>query len=138
MKRTVRENIDPPYSLHDMNIIAFEAVGDTLILRTQYGMIKTTPPQGQPDGWVEFEKVRWDYSYVYILEHTGNIGRFTGQKMWLSDFAKQFENSGFSVMDETFGYNQTKLSGFLSKQGFVGECVVEIYHEGEMSYLTEE
>ena len=138
MKRTKGQKVNPPYSLHDMNIVAFEVCDHTLVLRTQSGMTKTTSPWPQVDGWIEVEKVRWDYSYVYLLEHTGNIGSFGGKKMWLADFIKEFENCGFSVMDETFGYNQTKFSGYFSKQGAVWECMVEIYHEGDLTYVTNE
>ena len=41
--KTIRDNINPPYSLHDMNVISFEAEGDNMIMKTQSGMIKTTP-----------------------------------------------------------------------------------------------
>jgi len=34
MKRRIRDNVHEPYSLHDMNVIALEADGDTLIMRT--------------------------------------------------------------------------------------------------------
>jgi hypothetical protein len=37
-----------------------------------------------------------------------------------------------------FGCNQTKLSGYFSKQGAVWECMVEIYHEGDLTYITNE
>lgn len=39
MRETIRHNIHAPYSLHDMNVIAFEVNGDDIIMRTQSGMI---------------------------------------------------------------------------------------------------
>ena len=57
MKRTIREPIHEPYSLHDMNVIALEADGDTLVMRTQSGMVETTPPYRPLDGYVEFHNV---------------------------------------------------------------------------------
>ena len=97
MKRTIRENVFEPYSLHDMNVIALEAAGDTLIMRTQSGMVETTPPYGQPDGYVEFHNVEWDFSYVYILNITGNEGDFQGQKLRLKTFIENADSFGFSV-----------------------------------------
>lgn len=138
MKRTVRPNIDPPYSLHDMNIIAFEAEGDKLTLRTQSGMVKTTTPCSQLDGYIEFHSVQWDFCYIYLLGVTGNESVFSGEKMFLKNFLAKGAPFGFSVMDETFGFRQTKLSGYLLSQGRHNECVVEIYHEGDMVYVTEE
>ena len=63
MKRTIRENISLPYSLHDMNVIAFEVVDNDIVMKTQSGMVETEAPYGQPDGYVEFHNVQWDFSY---------------------------------------------------------------------------
>ena len=80
MKRTISENINPAYSLHDMNVIAFEVNGNDIIMRTQSGMVKTTPPFSQVDGYVEFHNVRWTRSFIYLLGVTGNESTFTGKK----------------------------------------------------------
>lgn len=58
MKKTIRENINAAYSLHDMTVISFEVMEDDIIMRTQSGMVKTTPPYPQPDGYVEFHNVQ--------------------------------------------------------------------------------
>lgn len=137
MKRTIRENVFEPYSLHDMNVIALEVMGDTLIMRTQSGMVETTPPYGQPDGYVEFYNVEWDFSYVYILNITGNEGDFQGQKLRLKTFIENADSFGFSVMDSTYGFNQSKFSGYLSMNRGVCECNIEICHEGDMVYVEE-
>ena len=47
MKETVRSNINAPYSLHDMNVVAFEVAGNDIVMRTQSGIIKTAPPVSQ-------------------------------------------------------------------------------------------
>ena len=137
MKRTIRETIYEPYSLHDMNVIALEVDGDTLVMRTQSGMVETTPPYGQLDGYVEFHNVKWDYSYVYILNITANEGEFQGQKLRLQTFIDHAGSFGFSVMDSTYGFNQSKFSGYLSMNRGVCECNIEIYHEGNMVYVEE-
>ena len=138
MKRTIRNNINTVYSLHDMNVITFEAMTNDIIMRTQSGMIKTTPPLGQPDGYVEFHNVQWDFSFVYLLGVTGNIGTFTGEKMFLKDFIERYKQFGFSIMDETYGYNMTKYSGYLLSNRQHYECIIEIYHEGDMVFVAEE
>ena len=138
MKRTIRPNIFVPYSLHDMRVIGFEVNGDTLIMRTQSGMTKTTEPYGQPDGYVEFQQIDWDFCYAYTMDILANEGEFSGRKMSLQNFIAEFENSGFEVIDEVFGYNQTKLWGFLSAKREVYDCVIELYHLGDMVYVAEE
>ena len=87
MVRLHRENICVPYSLHDMNVIALEADGNKLTLRTQSGMVKTTPPYCQLDGYVEFYDVQWKWSFAYLLGATGNTGTFTGEKMSSADIS---------------------------------------------------
>lgn len=40
-------------------------------------------------------------------------------------------------MDETYGFNMTKYSGYLTAQGHHYECMVEIYHEGDMLFVDD-
>jgi len=127
-----------PYSLHDMHIIGIDADGDILTLHFQYGFVETTPPWRQVDGSIRFLGVDWDFCYVYRFSTTGNEGRFTGEKQFLHKFVENFHNSGFSVIDETYGFNQSKLAGYLLQSGETQECIIEIYHTGDMQYLLEE
>ncbi len=138
MKRTIRENIDPVYSLHDMNVIAFEVNGNDIIMRTQSGMVRTAPPPSQVDGYVEFHDVQWEFSFAYLLGVTGNESTFTGKKMFLKDFIANAAPFGFSVMDETYGYNTTKFSGYLTFSREFHECFIDIYHEGDMVFVETE
>ena len=138
MKHTVRDNIIAPYSLHDMNVIAFDVEADDIIMRTQSGMVKTTEPMGQPEGYVVFHNVKWDFSYAYLLEFTGNVGRFSGEKMFLKDFITNIKPFGYCIMDEHYGYNSTKYAGYRISKGQVYECMLEIYHGGDMVFVAEE
>lgn len=137
MKKTIRENITAPYSLHDMNVVSFEVKDNDVIMRTQSGIIKTEGLSSQVDGYVEFYNVQWDFSYVYLFDFTGNVGKFCGEKMFFNDFIEKYKPFGFSILDETYGYNQTKYAGFLLCNGKHFECMVEIYHEGEMVFVAE-
>ncbi len=138
MKRTIRNNINAPFTLHDMNVISFEAADNDIVMITQSGIVETADPYRQVDGYVEFHNVQWDYSYVYLLGVTGNVGTFAGEKMFLKDFIERYKQFGFSIMDETYGYNQTKYNGYLLANRQHCECVVEIYHEGEMVFVSAE
>lgn len=138
MKRTVRDNINAPYTLHDRTVTAFEVAGSDVVMKTQTGMVKTAGICRHLDGFVEFHDVQWDFCYVYLLGVTGNVGTFFGEKMFLKDFLARYPSFGFSVMDETYGYNMTKYSGYLLANRQHWECVIEIYHEGDMVFVTEE
>ena len=138
MKRSIRNNINSPYTLHDMNVIEFEVTGNNIVMKTQSGLVETAGVCSQVDGYVEFYNVQWDFSFVYLLGVTGNTGTFTGEKMFLKDFISNIRTFGFSVMDETYGYNMTKYNGFLLYNKKHCECVIEIYHEGDMVFVTED
>ncbi len=86
MKKTIRENIHAAYSLHDMNILFVDVERNDITLCTQSGLVETVFPYGQPDRYVEFHNVRWDYSYAYLLAFSGNSGTFSGEKLFLKDF----------------------------------------------------
>ena len=117
MIKTIRDNINPAYSLHDMNVIAFEVEENNIIMKTQSGMIKTTPICTQTDGYVEFHDVRWDFSYVYLLGVTGNIGACTGEKMFLKDFIERYKQFGLSIL--LFFMEWQQISRRFSGRGLV-------------------
>jgi len=135
MNKTVCNKMLSPFSLHDMTVVSLEIEGNNIIVRTQSGMVETTAPYRQLDGWVEFNDVQWDFCYVYLLGVTGNVGIFTGEKMFLKDFIDKYKQFGFSVMDETYGYNMTKYCGYLLSNRQHCECIIEIYHEGDMIFV---
>ena len=137
MRPIIRQNIHAPYSLHDMYVTALEIHGDDITLLTGSGMVKTTAPYSQPEGHVEFQDVRWDFSYAYLLNFTGNVGSFTGEKMFLRDFILRHPEPNLCIMDETYGYNCTKYTGHITVNGSFHECMLEIYHEGDMVFVEE-
>ena len=93
MKRTIRENVKPAFTLHDRNVIGFEISDNAIIMKTQSGILETTSPYRLLDGFVEFQDVQFDFSYVYLLGVTGNVGTFTGNKMFLKDFIDKYKHS---------------------------------------------
>ena len=51
---------------------------------------------------------------------------------------KRYRQFGFAIMDETYGYNMTKYTGYLLSNRQHCECIIEIYHEGDMVFVSEE
>ena len=121
-----------------MNVISFDIIDNDIVMKTQSGIVEICSPCRQLDGHVEFHNVQWDFSYVYLLGITGNVGTFTGEKMFLKDFIERYKQFGFAIMDETYGYNMTKYCGYLLTNQQYCECVVEIYHEGDMVFISED
>ena len=137
MIERIRENIHTAYSLHDMNVTAFEVQDTDIIMRTQSGMVKVFQPCLQVDGHVEFQDVDWDFCFVYLLDIIGNEGVFKGEKMMLKDFIQRYPSFGFSIIDEVYGYNRTKYWGWLTINDNMSECIIEIYHAGDMIFVDE-
>ena len=143
MKITVKKpNPDPPYSLHDAHIMELQAEGDTLRLLTQYGYVRTEEPFGQVDGDVELTGVDLESSYVYVMEYQGvlcgNCGSFTGRKMTLDTFLREYSDGTLDIMDEAYGFRLAVLSGFLNLRDRILEFKLEIYYTGEVRYLVKE
>lgn len=139
MKQTIRHNIHTAYSLHDMRICSFDISEHQLTLHTQSGLIQIGEPCRQVPGSLRFNDVDWDVSYGYCLDFCGNAGSFHGEKKFLKDFLEQtLSHASLEVTDETFGYNQSHFSGYLSVGSDLKECFIHIYHQGDMVYVTEE
>lgn len=143
MKKTIRANIiGVPYSLHDAQMNQITVAGKKLTLYFKNEFVQNQDPYDDVKGTVEFERVDWDCSFAYVFKckefNLENTGAIEGEKYMLKDFAERFEGETFEITDETFGYNMTKLGGYLYKDGDTFECMIEIYHLGDMSYLVEE
>ena len=143
MKTVVKQpDPEPPYSLHDAHIMELRAEGDTLRLVTQYGYVCTTPSFGQVDGDVEITGIDWDFSSVYVMEYRGvlcgNYGSFIGRKMTMEDFLREYPEATLDVLDETYGYNQVKLDGFLNVGERCLEFQLDVCYAGEFRYLLKE
>lgn len=137
MITTIRNNILPEYTLHDMNVISLETAGNDLIVRTQSGIVCCEGKGRQVDGYVVFQKVKLDFCNVYLMKSNGRYGKFEAEKITLQQFLARFDVFGFSIVDEVYGYNQTKYWGYLTSQRDFFECILEIYHTGDMLFIEE-
>ena len=124
MKTTIRQNItEIPYSLHDAVVVKLCAESKKLTLHFENGYVQAMEPYDDVTGTVEFAGVDWDCSFACVYK------------------CKEFslENTGaLEGVDETFGYNQTRLEGYLYRGADTYECSIGVYHMGDMSYVTEE
>ena len=138
-----RRTPEPPYSLHDAHILELRPEGEnTLRLVSQTGYVRTAPPYEQVDGDVAVTGVDWESSYLYLLAYQdvlcGNCGQFAGEKRTVEAFLRKNPRFSMDIMDETYGYCQMKLNGFLSLEGQCLEFFLELYYTGEVRYLLKE
>ena len=64
-------------------------------------------------------------------------GKFEAEKISLEEFFQRYSTFGFSVMDEVYGYNQTKYWGYLTSNREFYECIIEFYHLGDMIFVED-
>lgn len=143
MKTVVKQpNPAPPYSLHDAYVSEIRVEGDTLRLVTQCGYVRTASPYGQVAGDVEITGIDWDFSCVYVLEYQnvlcGNYGSFAGRKLTVEDFLQAYPEATLDILDETYGYCQVKLDGFLNVGERCLEFQLELCYTGEFRYLLKD
>ena len=136
MKKTIRENIHAAYTLHEMDIVALEINGRELIVKTQTGMIKSASGR-LVEGHIEFQSVDWGYCYIYLFDSNGNVGPFGGENKYLIHFLYERKGVSFTVSSEVYGENRTKYFGHLLTGGKRLECIIEIYHDGDMIFVEE-
>ncbi len=139
MKTTIRKNItDLPYSLHDAVVTAVECKDDSVILHFAEGFFEPSEADcRRVEGFVVLEGVDYDFCNAYVFNSAKNEGRFRCRKMSLEAFAKKYSSLRFEIISETYGYNKSTFSGWLWEKSKPKECILELYHAGNMVYAVE-
>ena len=140
MINTYKYKHSAPYALHDTKINKIENIDDSLKIYFENGYISSTEPYQQVNGNISIEEVDYDFCYAYILSDNGNLGKFTGKKIALLDFIKEYTKFSFEVVEESYGYNSVVYNGYLilpGKDNFI-ELTLTIYHFGNIIYETDQ
>ncbi len=140
MKTTIRNNVTAlPYSLHDAVVTGIEIAENKITFRFAEGFFE--PCEGdckRVGGSIEIEGADHDFCDAYVLSSAKNEGSFRGRKMPLKAFAKKYKELQFEIINETYGYNKSTFSGWLWAKNKPRECILELYHAGDMRYVVEE
>ncbi len=131
--------IDPPYDLVDCHISDIRVQDDSLELITDFGYHDNSLPKRGVRGDISVSKVNLEYCRAYFLEYSGlicgNYGDFAGKKMPLDKFLAAFKYISLDIVEESFGKNTWKLDGLITHDGKIMEFILEIYYEGEITYI---
>lgn len=136
MREIIRNNIiDLPFSLHDCHIhkILIDANNVKLIFKDGYYDLFNGDCM-PTKGYIEFQNVDFDYCSVYMF-HT-SFSRLKGKRFRLEEFSYKYKELDLEIIDETYGYNISKFSGVYYKGKKTVEFMIEIYHLGDMKYIT--
>lgn len=125
-----------PVSLHDMRVCKILPVGDDLKFCFEYGYILLGEPVKQVDGDILIEKADPEDCSVWLLSENGRCGSFQGEKMTLTDFLKNYPDFSFEILDELYGYNIVRFTGYLSlaDRENLNEACFSIYYTGSIVY----
>ncbi|MGN0414858.1 MAG: hypothetical protein ACI4FX_05150 [Agathobacter sp.] len=132
-----------PYGLHDVHIRKIrlqqldESTGNVTFL-LQNGIYSTDRNLEPVPANLLFQRVELDFANVYVMKICGmNHGKIKGHKYSLKKFLKKYRKADIEIIDETYGYNRSKFSGYLYEGDDYLEIMIELYHVGGMYYLVE-
>lgn len=139
MNTIYKYNCQMPYGLHDMQIDKIKLVNRNLKLYFQNGYIKLQEPLKQVEGNIIIKNIDLDFCFVYFLSENSALGNFTGKKLYLVDFLKEYKHFTFEVVDELYFHNQIRYSGYLNLPNKVSQIQLDIsiYYTGNIVYETE-
>jgi len=142
MNAYVKQNIMLPISLHDARVTKIivnqssDIMCGSLRFEFEQGFYKVEDEAAHQTGksFLEISGIDYDFSHVYYYK--GN----QREAMSFNKFAREVEGNAFEIMDETYGYNKTKLSGLLMSehQSYDIEIEIEIYHFNASVYTWED
>lgn len=139
MKEIIRENIiNLPYSLHDAHINKITMNESTLMFMFDEGYYEPKNGDNLPiQGYIKFDNVDLDYCSIFILNTDGNCKTFMCKEYEVMDFIKDYPSIDMEIIDETYGFNQSKFSGYIYQGESIQKFIVEIYHIGCMKYILQ-
>lgn len=138
MKTIYKHKTSVPYSLHDMRISRMELLNNNLKLHFENGYVELKKLYSQVDGTIIIESLDPDFCHVYLLSKNGRLGVFHGEKLELKDFLKKYPDFSYEVIDELYGYNMVRYSGYLTLPEVENliEMDISLYYEGNIIYET--
>ncbi|MCQ4937140.1 hypothetical protein [Anaerotignum propionicum] len=141
MKEVIRKNIlDLPYSLHDARVSKITMEEEKIILYFSQGFYELRNDDYlavKGKSLISIEGWDLDFCAVYLFDSVGNNGKLSGEKYRLDAFINRFPHMDFEIIDETYGYNQSKFSGYFYEGNKIKECTIDIYHFGNMKYVVQ-
>lgn len=135
-----KQQINMPYSLHDMVVNNITYKNESVYLKFEHGFVSTEEPYTQVEGKITIENVDMDSTCVLLLSKLGKYGSFDGIKISLNDFIRQYDKYYFEIIDEMYGYNQIEYIGYLylPKNNDSIQISLSMYFNGDIVYETEE
>jgi hypothetical protein len=137
MRTYIKPNVLLPVSMHDahvtnvtVSVSPSNAIDGGLVFEFAdgYSIVDEKVSRQTKHSSITFSGIDFDFSHVYYCKDDSR------KTIDFPQFAKDVQKFGFEIIDEAYGYNQTRFSGsmFLEKDWF--EVEIEIYHFNETKY----
>lgn len=141
MNSYTKPNVYLPISLHDARVSEFQIVPASInkqdgmiIFIFENGFKITSDAEVYQTGRaiVKFSGIDFDFSHVYYCKESHK------REISFEELAKEIKNNSFDVLDESYGYNLSKLVGNMTTQDNWHDVEIEIYHFNETIYEWED
>ncbi|NLM34840.1 MAG: hypothetical protein GX206_05315 [Clostridiales bacterium] len=137
MNQYIKPNLVLPISLHDAVITSIEIapatselIDGTLTFKFSEGfyLVEENKVEVSGEATLKFTGIDFDFSSVYYCKENER------QEVTFADLARDANMYRLEVVDETYGFNQSKFGCSLFKEDFIYWVEIEIYHFNETIY----
>ncbi|RPF48098.1 hypothetical protein EDD70_0910 [Hydrogenoanaerobacterium saccharovorans] len=137
MHQATKPNVTLPFSLHDAKVTSMICNSATagnidgtvsFIFDNGYCKIEGNSAEQTGKASVTISGIDFDFSHVYYCNKNKR------QEVTFPQLASDIDKNGLEIVQEAYGYNFTKWSGFMFKEKNIYEIEIEIYHFNETLY----
>ena len=137
MAQFIKDNINLPVSLHDSVITSMQQNSSAsykmdghIILKFTDGFYIVNKKELEKTGeaYILLSGVDFDFSHIYYFKENKR------EKITFNQLEEDIENYTICVINEMYGYNQTKFSCSMNKKNELYEVEIEIYHFNKTRY----
>lgn len=140
MKQFINPNLLLPISLHDAVVTSIDVTPATSKLTDErltfkfaegFYLVAENKVESSGEAVIKFSGIDFDFSSVYYCMENER------QEVTFNDLARDVSRYSLEVIDETYGYNQSKFSCQLFKEDSLYWVEIEIYHYEDTIYEWE-
>ena len=141
MRRYEKKNLTLPVSLHDAVVTSVDPVTDpsdgsggrlTLVFADGYFIVSENDVRRSGRATVMLSGIDYDFSHVYIC------GKTSRREISFGNLVEDTAKYPLEIIDELYGYNQSRFSGTMYAKGRWYTVEIEVYHFRETIYEWEE
>lgn len=130
MNQYIKPNLTLPISLHDTVISSIDITDDSITFNFSEGfyLIDDNKVEVSGQATLTLTGIDFDFSTVYYCKDKER------HEVTFADLSKDISKYRLEVVDENYGYNQSKFGCSLFKEDLIYWVEINIYHFNEAIY----